>query len=271
MSEQPAPRHADEAFFDPEQPLNVYVIAPPTTNGPLHIGHLSGPFVAADIVSRAARQRGERVLTVGGVDVHPNWVLTRAENEGIDVEKLIWDYRQRIDEALDLARVTCDRYLDPQLPAHHESVASLAGYFAETACELREITLHACADCGRTLHNSYLIGTCSRCGSGSNGGTCEGCGGYASTQDLIDPRCNRCGGAASPFQARVPVLVMENYRSLLVQTWLRMSFPGGSGIWWPATSPTVCPRFRLGTRPIGESRASARWRVCGWIPMSNWG
>ncbi|MEO6702550.1 MAG: class I tRNA ligase family protein, partial [Jatrophihabitantaceae bacterium] len=50
-----------------QRPASVYVIAPPTTNGPLHIGHLSGPYIAADIVSRAGRIRGERVLTIGGV------------------------------------------------------------------------------------------------------------------------------------------------------------------------------------------------------------
>lgn len=208
-----------------DQPVNVYVIAPPTTNGPLHIGHLSGPYLAADMVSRAARHRGERVLTIGGVDVHPNWVLTRAENDGIDVDKLIWDFRQRIDEALYAARIGCDSYLDPQQPVHQSAVARLASYLADNYCEIRDFTLHACADCGRTLHNSYVIGTCSRCGHGSNGGTCEGCGGYASAQDLIDPRCNRCGGAPVPFQARIPVLVMERFHRQLEQTWMRIELP----------------------------------------------
>jgi methionyl-tRNA synthetase len=159
------------------------------------------------------------------VDVHPNWVLTRAENDGIDVEKLIWDFRQRIDEALFRAGVGCDVYLDPQQAAHQQAVARLASYLADNFCQPREITLHACADCGRTLHNSYVIGTCSRCGSGSNGGTCEGCGGYASAQDLIDPSCNRCGGAPVPFQAVVPVLVMEDFHTQLEQTWMRVELP----------------------------------------------
>ncbi|HJQ01060.1 MAG TPA: class I tRNA ligase family protein [Jatrophihabitans sp.] len=207
------------------QPVSVFVIAPPTTNGPLHVGHLAGPYVASDIVSRAARLRGERVLTIGGVDVHPNWVLTRAENDGVDVDKLIWEYRLCIDEALAQARIECDVYLDPQLAAHQQAVAELADYIAQNACEFRDFTLHACADCGRTLHNSYLIGTCSRCGNGSNGGTCESCGGYASAQDLIAPRCNRCGGAPTPFTARVPVLALERFHQQLEQTWMRVELP----------------------------------------------
>jgi methionyl-tRNA synthetase len=217
--------HPTDIAEPTDRPVSVYVIAPPTTNGPLHIGHLSGPYAASDIVSRAARLRGERVLTIGGVDVHPNWVLTRAENDGIEVDKLIWDYRRRIDEALAQARIECDVYLDPQLAAHQQAVAELADHLARTACEFRDLSLHACADCGRTLHNSYLIGTCSRCGSGSNGGTCEGCGGYASAQDLIDPRCNRCGGAPRPFTARVPVLALERFHRQLEQTWMRVELP----------------------------------------------
>ena len=64
--------------------VTVIVIPQPTCNGPLHIGHLSGPYLAADIASRAARARGERVLTLAGIDVHPNYVLTKAENLDMD-------------------------------------------------------------------------------------------------------------------------------------------------------------------------------------------
>lgn len=204
---------------------DVYVIAPPTTNGPLHIGHMSGPFIAADIAGRAARIAGDRTWTIGGIDVHPNWVLTRAENDGIDVEKLIDDFVGRIDEALDLARVECDSYLDGRRPSHQQSVSRLAEHLADTVAHWRDETLYRCADCARTLHNSYLIGTCSRCGKGSNGGTCEGCGGYASATDLIDPKCNRCGGAPEPFQARIPMLVMEELHAELEQFWMRAQYP----------------------------------------------
>ncbi|HTZ42487.1 MAG TPA: class I tRNA ligase family protein [Jatrophihabitans sp.] len=207
-----------------DQPTDVYVIAPPTTNGPLHLGHMSGPYLAGDIVSRAARARGERAVTVGGIDVHPNWVLTRAENDGIEVEKLIEDYVQRIDEALALARVECDLYLDARQAGHQRAVAELAAHLADTVAHWREVTLYSCAGCERTLHNSYLIGTCSRCGNGSNGGTCEGCGGYASAADLIDPACNRCGGAPVPFTARIPMLALEDFHRQLEETWLRAEF-----------------------------------------------
>jgi methionyl-tRNA synthetase len=211
----------------PEQsaPTTAFVVAPPTTNGPLHIGHLAGPYVAGDVMSRAARDRGERVLSVGGVDVHPNWVLARAENEGIDVDKMVLEYRQRIDEAMDRARIGCDVYLDSQQSGHQKAVTQLAGYLAEGPFRPRDFTLAACADCGRTLHNAYVKGICSRCGTGSNGGSCEGCGGFTSAQNLINPTCARCGGAPREFQAEIPVLVLEDYREQFAQIWMHMEQP----------------------------------------------
>ncbi len=204
---------------------DIYLNSPPTTNGPLHIGHLSGPYVATDVVSRAARARGEKTITVGGIDVHPNWVLARAENDGIEAGKLIEDFQVRIDEALELARVECELYLDARQPAHQQAVAELAAHLADTVAHWQEATLYKCADCARTLHNAYLIGTCSRCGNGSNGGTCEGCGGYASSADLIDMKCNRCGGAPVPFTARIPVLRLADFHTQLEQTWMRADLP----------------------------------------------
>ncbi|HEX2904776.1 MAG TPA: class I tRNA ligase family protein [Jatrophihabitans sp.] len=204
---------------------DVFVIAPPTTNGPLHIGHMSGPFIAADVASRASRAAGTRTWTLGGIDVHPNWVLTRAENEGIDVGKLVDEFVGRIDVALDLARVECDSYLDARQPEHQQLVARLAAQLADTVAHWSEQTLYRCADCERTLHNSYLIGICSRCGSGSNGGTCEGCGGYASAADLIEARCNRCGGAPEPFQARLPMLRLADLHDELELFWMRADYP----------------------------------------------
>lgn len=210
---------------DQSPATTAFVVAPPTTNGPLHIGHLAGPYVAGDVMSRAARDRGERVLSVGGMDTHPNWVLARAENDGVDVDKMILDYRRRIDEAMDRARIGCDVYLDPQESSHQKAVVQLANHLVDGPFRLREFTLSACADCGRTLHNAYVKGNCSRCGAGSNGGTCEPCGAFTSAQDLVNPICARCGGAPREFQANIPVLVLEDYREQLSEIWMHMQQP----------------------------------------------
>ncbi len=202
--------------------VTVVVVPPPTANGPLHLGHLCGPYLAADMAARAARQRGERVLALGGVDVHQNYVLTRAENDGIDVDKLIDEYRRRIADAYSMARIDTDAAVDPQDRRHQRELAGILNELvADGTFALAQLTLHGCADCGRTMHHSYVVGRCSRCGSGANGGSCEGCGAFTSAQDLLDSRCDRCGGAPRPFSATVPVLRMEDFRDQLIATWMR--------------------------------------------------
>jgi methionyl-tRNA synthetase len=129
----------------------VYVVPPPTTNGPLHLGHLSGPYLASDIAARAGRERGERVLELGGVDVHQNYVLTRAQSEGVAVERMIADYRRRISHAYELAGIEPDASVDPQDPEHQRLVASLIDdLVADGTLVTAATTLHACGDCGRT-------------------------------------------------------------------------------------------------------------------------
>ncbi len=199
----------------------VYVVPPPTTNGPLHIGHLSGPYLASDIAARAARERGERVLELGGVDVHQNYVLTRAQNERVDVEEMVAGYRRRIADAYAMAGIRPDASVDPQDPEHQRLVASLVEELVtDGTLAMAATTLHACSDCGRTLHHSYVAGRCSRCGSRASGGSCEGCGCFTSAQDLLDPRCDRCGGSPRTVQATIPVLRLEDFRQRLVDVWL---------------------------------------------------
>jgi methionyl-tRNA synthetase len=206
--------------------VTVIVIPQPTVNGPLHIGHLSGPYLAADIASRAARARGERVLTLAGVDVHPNYVLTKAENLGVDVGEMVATYRGQIMSSFDRARIGYDVFLDPQDQAYQRAVAGMLREMVENGTvPMQEFTLHQCSDCGRTLHHSYVVGKCAVCGTGANGTSCEGCGGFTSAQALIDPSCARCGGGPRPMVATVPVLRLEDYRDRLVTEWLQGEWP----------------------------------------------
>ena len=206
--------------------VTVIVIPQPTVNGPLHIGHLSGPYLGADVAARAARARGERVLTLAGVDVHPNYVLTKAENLGVDVEDMIAKYRGQIMSAFEGARIGWDAFLDPQVPAYQRAISGmLRELVTDGTAPMQEVTLHQCADCGRTLHHSYVVGKCAVCGTGSNGTSCEGCGGFTSAQILVDPCCARCGGSPKPMVATVPVLRLEDYRERLMAEWLQAEWP----------------------------------------------
>jgi len=207
--------------------LTVIVIPQPTVNGPLHIGHLSGPFLAADIAARAARLRGERVLTLAGIDVHPNYVLTKAENLGMDVGEMVTKFRTQITTAFELAGVGYDAFLDPQSEAYRAAIPKILGELVDNGTfPMRDLILHRCADCGRTMHHSYVVGKCANCGSGANGLSCEPCGSFTSAQTLVDASCARCGGTPEPWPVTVPVIPLEEYRDRLVGQWMQAELPG---------------------------------------------
>ncbi|TCM50309.1 class I tRNA ligase family protein [Kribbella sp. VKM Ac-2568] len=207
-------------------PVTVFTFPQPTANGPLHVGHLSGPYLAADIAARAARARGERVVVTTGLDVHQNYVLTRAEREGVEVGVMLADFRADIKETYERSRIGYDRFSDPLEDDHAPIIRQLMNELvASGAAPLREVTLHACADCSRTLHESYLAGLCGGCQAPASGGACEQCGGFTYVDGMVDPVCGRCGGEPRPFQAVVPVLRMEDHRATLTDLWLKADLP----------------------------------------------
>src|SRR6184192_3936557 len=92
----------------------VLVAPPPTPNGPLHVGHLSGPYLAADIAARAARAEGRDVRTVCGLDVHQNWVPARAEALGEPVGEMTARFSTLVKAAFAAARIEYDVFTDPE-------------------------------------------------------------------------------------------------------------------------------------------------------------
>jgi methionyl-tRNA synthetase len=207
--------------------VTVVITPPPTPNGPLHVGHLSGPYVAGDVAVRAARARGERVLSVSGLDVHQNYVLAAAEQEGRPAAEVMADYGGRIRSAFALSGVSYDLFLDPAADAdYRDAVAGLLGELLSAgAVAVREVPWAVCSDCGRDLHHARVAGTCRVCGRPAAGGACEGCATYAAAADLVDPTCTVCGGAPRIEPRALPVLRLEDYRAQLTEAWSRAVVP----------------------------------------------
>jgi methionyl-tRNA synthetase len=203
--------------------LTLITSPPPTPNGPLHVGHLSGPYLAADVAARAARLRGEAVLVLSGLDVHQNYVVTKAAADERPVADTLRAYGDLIRAGLTRARIGYDVFLDPtDDPAYRDSVAGLlADLVAAKAALVEDTDLLACAGCGRTLHHGYVTGGCPHCGAGSGGGTCERCGGFTTAATLVGARCACCGGEPTPRRVPVPVLRLEDYRDRLLDVWAR--------------------------------------------------
>ncbi len=213
---------------DPAAPLlTVITTPPPTPNGPLHLGHLSGPFVAADVAARAARARGLQTLTVSGLDAHQNYVQTKAAAQGRPASAVLDEYEGLVREALQAARVSYDLFFDPRADwAYRDAVTRLLDELvASKAITVEDVTLSRCGGCGTTLHHAYVTGHCPGCGSDSSGGTCESCGIFITAENLARSRCARCGGVPVPFEAHVPLLRLEAYRATLTEAWARVTIP----------------------------------------------
>jgi methionyl-tRNA synthetase len=207
--------------------LTVVTSTAPTPNGPLHVGHLSGPFVAADVAARAARARGERTLTVSGLDPHQNYVAAKAAAEGRPAAAALDEYEPLVRQALAAARIRHDVFADPRADAsYRDAVSHLLGELvAHKAVVIEEVAITRCGGCGTTLHHAYVSGACPRCASGSSGGTCEGCGAFTTAENLDGARCTRCGGSPERFEAGLPLLRLEAYRQVLADTWSRAVMP----------------------------------------------
>lgn len=201
----------------------VVVTPPPTPNGPLHVGHLSGPYVGGDVAVRAARGRGEQVLAVCGLDVHQNYVPAKARQEDRPVAEVLADYGGQIRSGLGLARISYDLLLDPAADVdYRDAVAGLLAELVDSkAVSVDEVPLAVCTRCDRTLHHAWVAGRCRVCGDGAAGGACERCGSYAAAVDLVDPVCTVCGGTPRVVGARLPVLRMEDHREQLCEAWAR--------------------------------------------------
>src|SRR5712691_5597123 len=118
---------------------------------------------------------------------------------------------------------------------------------------MQAFTLHRCSDCGRTLHHSYVVGKCAVCGTGSNGTSCEGCGGFTSAQTLVDASCARCGGSPQPMVATVPVLRLEDYRDRLAAEWLQAE--------WPSRMRSVLQQYRTSPLPDIPLAYPTNWGI----------
>lgn len=196
---------------------------PPTPNGPLHLGHLAGPYLAADLAVRAANRRGDRVLALCGLDDHQNYVLAQARREGLPVDELRERNAELIRGVFKRAGIAHDGFTEPLVDAGYRAavVEFLEELVLSGALPVEEWHTPVCPNCPGILHHAYVTGDCPQCGAVSSGGTCEGCAGYTPASALGRPHCTRCGSPATARRTvRGPVLRLEDHRAALEEAWL---------------------------------------------------
>jgi len=176
----------------------LVAVAWPYANGPLHLGHIAGAYLPADIFARYHRTKGNEVLMVSGSDQHGTPITISAEQEGKAPSEIAAKYHQQFLDSWQKLGISFDLFTATGT-ANHARIAqgiflSLLnkGYIYNST-----VSQPYCPNCQRFLPDRYIEGTCPYCNSpGARGDQCDNCGKPINPVELVDPRCRLC--AATP-------------------------------------------------------------------------
>ncbi|UJH90460.1 methionine--tRNA ligase [Antarcticibacterium sp. 1MA-6-2] len=201
------------------KPSQRYTItaALPYTNGPIHIGHLAGVYVPADIYARFLRMQGIDVAFVCGSDEHGVAIPMKAKKEGITPQELIDKYHSIIKQSFVDFGVSFDNYSRTSADVHHKTASEFfrklydEGKFIEDTNE----QLYD-AEANQFLADRFVTGTCPKCGNPeAYGDQCENCGTSLNATDLINPKSAITGSVPTMKQTRHWYLPLDQYESWL--------------------------------------------------------
>lgn len=167
----------------------------PYANGYIHLGHLAGAYLPADIYARYQRLKKRDVLFICGSDEHGVAITVSAENYKTTPQKVIDKYHPANKKAFQMLGMSFDNYSRTSLPLHHETVKEffIDLYKREILIEKTEKQLY-CEKDKMFLADRYVEGTCPNCKSTqARGDQCENCGTWLNQVDLIKPKCKMCG------------------------------------------------------------------------------
>ena len=161
----------------------------PYANGPVHIGHLAGVYVPADIYVRYLRLKGRDVLFIGGSDEHGVPVTIRARKEGISVQEVVDRYHGIIKDSFEKFGISFDVYSRTSGPIHHQFASDFFKKLYEEGKFVEKVTEQFFDEAtGRFLSDRNIKGECPRChAADAYGDQCEKCGATLSPEELINP------------------------------------------------------------------------------------
>ena len=189
----------------------------PYANGPVHIGHLAGVYVPADIYARYLRLKGEEVLMIGGSDEHGVPITIRAQKEGITPQDVVDRYHAIIKDGFERLGITHDIYSRTSSATHHEHASEFfrklydKGEFIEkTSQQYYDEQAH------QFLADRYIIGTCPHCNNErAYGDQCESCGTSLAPTDLKDPKSAITGNTPVLRETKHWYLPLDKHESFL--------------------------------------------------------
>ena len=167
----------------------------PYANGPVHIGHLAGVYVPADIYARYLRLQGREVLLIGGSDEHGVHITIRARKEGITPQDVVDRYHSLIKESFAGLGISFDIYSRTTSDVHAETASEFFRHIYDKGGFVEKSSMQFYDEgAGRFVTDRNVVGECPVCHApGAYGDQCEKCGSSLSATELINPRCAETG------------------------------------------------------------------------------
>ena len=189
----------------------------PYANGPIHIGHLAGAYIPADIYSRYLKLTGNDVVFICGSDEHGAAIPIRAKKEGISAQNIIDKYHEIIKNSFEDFGISFDNYSRTSSKIHHETASEFfkdlhnKNIFVEKESEQLYDELE-----NQFLADRYVEGECPKCGFlEAYGDQCESCGSSLNATDLINPKSKLSGNTPVMKKTKHWFLPLDNFDSFL--------------------------------------------------------
>ncbi|TXD53514.1 MULTISPECIES: methionine--tRNA ligase [unclassified Polaribacter] len=224
----------------------------PYTNGPIHIGHLAGVYVPADIYARYLRLKGKDVAYISGSDEHGVAIPMRAKKEGISPQAIIDKYHKIIKKSFEDFGISFDNYSRTSSKIHHETASAFFTKMYNDGEFIEEVSAQLYdAEANQFLADRFVVGTCPKCGfEESYGDQCENCGTSHNANDLINPKSAITGNVPTVKETKHWFLPLDRHEDFL-REWI---LEGHKKDWKPNVYGQVKSWIDDGLRPRAVTR-----------------
>ena len=224
----------------------------PYTNGPIHIGHLAGVYVPADIYARYQRLTGNDVAFVCGSDEHGVPITIKAKKEGVSPQNVVDKYHAIIKKSFEDFGITFDNYSRTSAQIHHETASEFFLELYKKGEFIEEVTEQLYdEEAKQFLADRFVIGTCPKCGNEeAYGDQCEKCGTSHNATDLINPKSAITGNAPTLKETKHWFLPLDKHEDFLKEWILK----GHKKDWKPNVYGQVKSWIDDGLRPRAVTR-----------------
>ncbi len=204
-----------------EYKRHLVTSALPYANGPIHIGHLAGVYIPADIYVRYLRLAGKDVCFIGGSDEHGVPITIKARQQGVTPQEIVDTYHKLIEESFEKLGISFDIYSRTTSEIHHKTASDFfKKLYAEGKFIEKETEQFYDPGTGTFLADRYIVGTCPRCDHDhAYGDQCEHCGSTLSAEELINPRSSLSGEVPEKKKTTHWYLPLDQYEPWL-KTWI---------------------------------------------------